>query len=84
MSWQLVKECTKGTVCDEKTFVCKSDCSIQCDPNALMRCSGKNVQVRYREYRGYLPWRGMQRYIVYDILSVTEPVPATTIPVETD
>lgn len=44
LSWQLVKECTEGTVCDEKTFVCKSDCSIQCDPNAMMRCSGSVLQ----------------------------------------
>jgi hypothetical protein len=39
----------------------------------LMRCSGKIVEIRYKEYRGALPWRGMQRYIVYKIESVSEP-----------
>ncbi|MCQ2153282.1 MAG: hypothetical protein MJY44_01745 [Bacteroidales bacterium] len=39
----------------------------------LMRCSGKNVELRYKEYNGMLPWRGMQRYVVYEILSVSDP-----------
>lgn len=39
----------------------------------LMRCSGKNVELKYKEYNGMLPWRGMQRYIVTDILSVSDP-----------
>lgn len=39
----------------------------------LMRCSGKNVELKYKEYNGMLPWRGMQRYIVTDVLSVSEP-----------
>ena len=38
--------------------------------DSLMRCSGKMVELRYKEYNGWLPWRGMQRYIVYEILSV--------------
>ena len=49
-----------------------------------MRCSGKNVQVRYREYKGSLPWRGMQKYIVYEILSVSNPSETNTIPIETE
>lgn len=40
----------------------------------LMLCSGKIVEVRYKEFRGALPWRGMQRYIVHQIVSVTDPV----------
>ena len=39
----------------------------------LMRCSDKNVELKYKEYNGMLPWRGMQRYIVTDILSVSDP-----------
>ena len=58
--------------------------SVYSVADSLMKCSGKNVQVRYREYRGALPWRGMQPYIVYEILSVTDPVPTTAIPVETE
>lgn len=36
----------------------------------LMKCSGKVVSLRYRQYNGYLPWRGMQRNIVYAIDSI--------------
>jgi len=39
----------------------------------LMLCSGKNVEIRYKEYKGALPWRGMQRYIVFKVESVSEP-----------
>ncbi len=49
----------------------------------LMRCSGKHVELRYKEYNGMLPWRGMQRYIVYEILSVTPAGTTTEIPVVT-
>ena len=38
--------------------------------DSLMRCSGKLVELKYKEYNGMLPWRGMQRYIVYEIISV--------------
>ena len=49
--------------------------------DSLMRCSGKFVELRYKEYNGMLPWRGMQRYIVTEILSVTPGTsPGTEIP----
>lgn len=38
--------------------------------DSLMRCSGKNVELHYREYLGTLPWRGQQKYVVDKILSV--------------
>lgn len=38
--------------------------------DSLMRCTGKTVELRYREYFGTLPWRGMQKQVVYEILSV--------------
>ena len=40
--------------------------------DSLMRCSGKMVELHYREYNGALPWRGVQRYIVDRIVSVRE------------
>lgn len=40
--------------------------------DSLMRCSGKLVELRYKEYNGWLPWRGMQKYVVYEILSVDD------------
>ena len=38
--------------------------------DSLMRCSGKMVELRYNEYLGALPWRGVQKVVVTDILSV--------------
>lgn len=49
--------------------------------DSLMRCSGKMVELHYREYKGALPWRGMQKYIVDGILSVTKSDQATVIPI---
>ena len=44
--------------------------------DSLMLCSGKQVELHYKEYNGMLPWRGMQHYIVDRIVSVS---PASTI-----
>ncbi len=41
--------------------------------DTLMRCSGKMVELHYREYNGTLPWRGMQKYIVDRIITVSKP-----------
>ena len=49
--------------------------------DSLMRCSGKNVDVHYNEYLGAPPWRGVQKYIVDSILSVTVAEKATIIPI---
>ena len=48
--------------------------------DSLMRCSGKMVELRYKEYNGMLPWRGMQHYIVYEILSVDDGKVSSEIP----
>ena len=48
--------------------------------DSLMRCSGKSVELHYKEYLGTLPWRGMQKYIVDDILSVKQSDMTTVIP----
>lgn len=42
--------------------------------NELMRCSGKSVELHYKEYLGVLPWRGMQKYVVDRIVSTSNPV----------
>lgn len=39
--------------------------------NELMRCSGKTVELHYKEYLGALPWRGMQKYVVDRIVSTS-------------
>lgn len=43
----------------------------------LMKYSGKVVSLRYRQYNGMLPWRGMQRNIVFAIDHVDESKPSS-------
>ena len=50
--------------------------------DSLMRCSGKMVEVHYKEFLGALPWRGMEKYIVDEILSVKKSDMTTVIPLE--
>ncbi len=38
--------------------------------DSLMRCSGKEVELHYKEYLGILPWRGVNKIIVDKIVSV--------------
>lgn len=51
--------------------------------DSLMLCSGKNVELHYKEYNGMLPWRGMQRYIVDKIVSISPASGTTEIPIIT-
>lgn len=52
--------------------------------DSLMRCSGKQVELHYKEYNGMLPWRGMQRYVVDSIICVTPSPTVNTIPIIPD
>lgn len=48
----------------------------------LMLSSGKVVELHYKEYRGMLPWRGMQKYVVDDIISISsQESDVNTIPI---
>ena len=38
--------------------------------DSLMRCTGREVELHYIEYKNSIPWRGMQKYIVDSIMSV--------------
>jgi hypothetical protein len=38
--------------------------------DSLMRCSGKQVELHYKEYLGTLPWRGFNKFVVDKIVSV--------------
>ncbi|MBR4525525.1 MAG: hypothetical protein IKP15_08250 [Bacteroidales bacterium] len=51
--------------------------------DSLMLCSGKNVELHYKEYNGMLPWRGMQHYIVDRIVSVSPGTGSSEIPIFT-
>lgn len=39
--------------------------------DSLMRMGGKSVELHYKEYLGGLPWRGVQKYVVDRIVSVS-------------
>ena len=47
----------------------------------LERCTGKMVELHYKEYLGKLPWRGMTNYVVDSVYSVSSANGATEIPV---
>ncbi len=38
--------------------------------DSLMRCSGKVIEVHYKEYLGAVPWRGVNKFVVDSIVSV--------------
>lgn len=38
----------------------------------MYHCGGKKVQLHYKEYKGALPWRGKEKFIVDGIVSVEE------------
>ena len=52
----------------------------------LERCTGKMVELHYKEYLGTLPWRGVTKYVVdsvYSVSPVNEPVELpVTVPTE--
>ena len=60
---------SKGSVTME-SYVFEFSVKDRAVADSLMRCSGKTVELRYREYLGALPWRGQQKYVVDKILSV--------------
>ena len=66
---------------DKKAIGRKANGAHYSIADSLMRCSGKLVQVKYKEYRGALPWRGMQKCIVYEILSVSDASSNNAFPV---
>ena len=53
-----------------ESYVFEFSVDNQAVADSLMRCSGKNVELHYKEYLGALPWRGQQKYVVDKILSV--------------
>jgi len=38
--------------------------------DSLMRCSGKMLELHYKEYLGTVPWRGVNKFVVDSIVSV--------------
>ncbi len=48
----------------------------------LERCSGKVVELRYQEYLAPLPWRGMSKYVVREILQTEDNSSGNKLPVQ--
>lgn len=46
----------------------------------LERASGKFVELRYKEYIRPLPWRGMSKYVVIEVLNIQDLNPQTGLP----
>jgi hypothetical protein len=46
----------------------------------LERCSGKEVELRYKEHLHPIAWRGMSNYIVFEILSIDNKKPDENLP----
>lgn len=46
----------------------------------LMRAGGQVVELRYKEYFGALPWRGYSKYIVDEIINISD----TAAPIDSD
>lgn len=58
----------KGSITME-SYVFEFSVEDKAVADSLMRCSGKSVELHYKEYLGALPWRGQQKYVVDKILS---------------
>ncbi|HSO77877.1 MAG TPA: hypothetical protein VLQ76_04865 [Bacteroidales bacterium] len=50
--------------------------------SVLERASGKFVELRYKEYIASLPWRGMSKYVVIEVLNIKDLDPETGLPYE--
>ena len=50
----------------------------------LMLSSGRDMELRYVEYKGTLPWRGFSKYVVTEIVSINgqKSNPQATLPVK--
>ena len=40
--------------------------------DSLMRCTGRSVELHYKEYKGALPWRGVSKFVVDSIVSIKQ------------
>ncbi len=49
--------------------------------DTLMRCTGRQVELHYKEYLGALPWRGVSEFVVDSIISVEKSPQASPVPI---
>jgi len=71
-------ENAKGTIqSNEFDFSVES----QAVADELMKSTGKTVELHYKEYKGALPWRGMQKFVVDSIISVSQKDTPLNVPI---
>jgi hypothetical protein len=46
----------------------------------LERASGRFVELRYKEYLNSLPWRGMSKYVVTEVVRIEEETRRNSVP----
>lgn len=63
----------KGSMSSVQSYEFEFSVSDPVIADSLMRCSGRQVELHYKEYLGALPWRGMQKHVVDGIIAVSEP-----------
>lgn len=71
-------ENTKGTIQSNEFEFSVEDERVA---KTLERCTGKMLELHYREYKGALPWRGMSKFVVDSIVSVNDKDQMLNIPV---
>ena len=69
---------TPGIMHSNEFDFCIEDESVA---KLLERSSGKFVELRYREYLRAVPWRGMSKYVVYDVLTIENSEKSNTLPI---
>lgn len=60
----------KGTAGTIQSYEFKFSVEKQNIADSLMRCSGKNVELHYKEYLNPIVWRGVSEFVVDSIISV--------------
>ncbi|MCQ2350704.1 MAG: hypothetical protein MJ003_01890 [Paludibacteraceae bacterium] len=60
----------KGTAGTIQSYEFKFSVENKAVADSLMRCSGKNVELHYKEYIAPIVWRGVSEFVVDSIMSV--------------
>ena len=64
-----IRSRTAGSI---ESYEFKFSVENQAVADSLMHCSGKQLELHYKEYLKPLPWRGVSEYVVDGIISVKE------------
>ncbi len=64
-----IRSRTAGSI---ESYEFKFSVEDQAVADSLMHCSGKQLELHYKEYLKPLPWRGVSEYVVDGIISVKE------------